>query len=83
MADKKDARQIMDEELQRRLECYCSECKPGSEYSPIKPMGFKQFLPALIISIIKPMMESSRETGDTMEEARETRINRELDKANE
>jgi len=38
---------------------------------------------ALIISIIKPMMESSRETGDTMEEARETRINRELDKANE
>ena len=52
MADKKDARQIMDEELQRRLECYCSECKPGSEYGPIKPMGFKQFLPALVISII-------------------------------
>ena len=52
MADKKDPRQIMEEELQRRLECYCSECKPGSEYSPIKPMGFKQFLPALIISII-------------------------------
>lgn len=45
-------RQIMDSELQRRLDIYNKECKPGSEDSPIKPMTFKQFLPALIISII-------------------------------
>lgn len=38
---------------------------------------------ALIVSIIKPMMETSRETGDTIGDVRETRINQELDRASE
>jgi len=48
----KDTRQLMDEELQTRLQRYDAEVKPGSKDSPIKPMTFKHFLPALICSII-------------------------------
>lgn len=50
--ERKDTRQIMDEELQRRLEIYYAECKPGSKYSPIKPMTLKGLLPAIVISAI-------------------------------
>ena len=52
MPKPQEAHAVMDSELQRRLDCYHVECKPGSEDSPIKPMTFKGFLPALIISII-------------------------------
>ena len=52
MPKPQNARSVMDSELQRRLGCYHAECKPGSKNSPIKPMTFKDFIPALIISII-------------------------------
>ena len=52
MPKSQDVHDVMASELQRRLDCYNAECKPGGADSPIKPMTFKQFLPALIISII-------------------------------
>lgn len=38
---------------------------------------------ALIVAVIKPLMDSQEEAGDTMKEARDTHINKALDQASE